>query len=84
MSIETSLTLPQSNRCSAQSPVHWMAPDACPGGDRCLSLSPVAEENHDRVQRAGDWRRVVGLALSLGICGGFWAGVGILLARLLR
>ena len=43
-----------------------------------------SEPSWDSEKRRIDWGAVSGLALSLAIGGGFWVGLGLLVARALR
>ncbi len=66
-------------------PVRWMGLDGCLGGNGFLS-SWLEEDDVD-VEQSGrriNWGAVAGLALSLVISGGFWAGVGFVASRLMH
>jgi hypothetical protein len=50
----------------------WVVPDFV-GGDW-----------DDDFQEQGIWNKLLGVAVVLGVSGGFWTGVGFLIARLVR
>ena len=65
-------------------PLRWVGMDECMGGTRFLS-SWLGDHNDSDEQREGiNWGAIAGLTISFAISGGFWAGVGVLVARALK
>ena len=64
-------------------PVRWTMLDPCVGGNRFLKslLGPDSDGPHSE-QRRINWGAICGIGISFVISAGFWAGVGLLLARL--
>ena len=75
---------PQASTRTMRVPLRWVGMDECMGGTGFLS-SWLGDDNDSDQQREGvNWGAIAGLAVSFVISGGFWAGVGILVARALR
>jgi len=72
---------PQASSRAMRVPMRWMCLESGLGGSRFLS-SWLGDDN-DSDHRSGriNWGAIAGLALSFAISGGFWAGVGLLIAR---
>ena len=75
---------PQASTRAMRDPVRWMGLDSGLGGSGFLSS--WLDDNHDSGERRRhlNWGAIAGLTASLVISGGFWAGVGILLSRVLK
>ena len=75
---------PQASTRRMRVPLRWVGMDECMGGARFLS-SWLGDDNDPGQQREGvNWGAIAGLAISFVIGGGFWAGVGVLVARALK
>lgn len=75
----------QASTRTMRVPVRWMSLDSCPGGgNRFLNAWLDDSNDSDQLQRSVNWGAIAGLAISFVISGGFWAGVGVLLARGLK
>ena len=64
-------------------PIRWMALDPCLGKSGFLSswVSNDYEEQGEERRRI-KWRAICGMAMAFAIGAGFWAGVGLLISRL--
>lgn len=66
-------------------PVRWIDMDRCMGGGNGFLNAWLADSNDsDQLQRSVNWGAIAGVAISFVISGGFWAGVGVLVARALK
>jgi hypothetical protein len=66
-------------------PVRWIGLDSCTDGGNGFLNAWLADGNDsDQPQRSVNWGAIAGLAISLVMSGGFWAGVGFLVARALK
>jgi len=75
---------PQASTRTMRVPLRWVGMDKCMAGTRFLS-SWLGDDNDPGQQRDGvNWGAIAGLAISFVISGGFWAGVGVLVARALK
>lgn len=74
---------PQASTRAMRVPVRWMGLDGCLSGSGFLS-SWLEDGGVDEPRRYVNWGAIAGLAISLVISGGFWAGVGMLATRFLR
>jgi len=75
---------PQASTRSMRVPVRWIELDECMGADGFLS-SWLGDDKDPVNSRAHiNWGAVTGLAISLVIGGGFWAVLGLMVARLLK
>src|ERR1700758_380588 len=74
---------PQASTRSMRVPLRWMALDGCMGGNQFLSLWLGDDHDSDQSRQRLNWGALAGLAASFVISGGFWAGVGVLVARAL-
>lgn len=72
---------PQASTRTMQVPVRWMGLDSGLGGNKFLSSWLGDDNDPDERRRRVNWGAIAGLALSFAISGGFWAGVGLLIAR---
>lgn len=75
---------PQATTRSMRVPVRWMELDECMGANRFLSSWLGDNDNHDPSRRRLNWGAIAGVAISFVISSGFWAGVGILIARAVK
>lgn len=75
---------PQASTRAMRVPVRWMCLDSGLGGSRFLGAWLDDDNDSDRSHQRVKWGAVAGLALSLVISGGFWAGVGVVALRTLR
>jgi hypothetical protein len=75
---------PQASTRSMRVPLRWMDLDRCIGGNQFLSSWLADDDYPDQVRRRLNWGALTGLAISFVISGGFWAGVGVLVARTVR
>jgi len=73
---------PQASTRAMRVPMRWMGMDGCLSGNGFLS-SWLEDNDLDEPRRQINWGAIAGLAISLAISGGFWAGLGVLAARLL-
>jgi hypothetical protein len=73
---------PQASTRAMRVPMRWMGMDGCLSGSGFLS-SWLEDDDLEEPRRQINWGAIAGLAISLAISGGFWAGVGVLAARLL-
>ena len=64
-------------------PIRWMALDPFLGKGGFLS-SWVSSDHEEQVgeSRRINWRAICGMAMAFAIGAGFWAGVGLLISRL--
>jgi hypothetical protein len=74
----------QSSTRSARVPVRWMDLDSSMGTNRFLSSWLGDNNDSDEPKRRLNWGALAGLAISFVISGGFWAGVGVLIARAVK
>ncbi len=74
---------PQASTRAMRVPMRWMGLDGCMSGSGFLN-SWLEAEDFDAPRGQLNWGAVAGLAISLVISGGFWAGLGVLAARFLR
>lgn len=75
---------PQSSTRTLFVPSRWVGMDESMGGTGFLS-SWLGDDNDSDQQCEGvNWGAIAGLAISFVIGGGFWAGVGVLVARALK
>jgi hypothetical protein len=72
---------PQASTRAVRLPVRWMVLDSGLGGSGFLSAWLDDDNDSDQRRRRINWGAIAGLALSFAIGGGFWAGVGLLIAR---
>lgn len=72
---------PQASTRAMRIPVRWMRLDSGLGGSGFLGSWLGDDNDSDQRRRRINWGAIAGLALSLVISGGFWAGVGLLIAR---
>ena len=75
---------PQASTRVMHVPVRWMGLDSGLGGSGFLSLWLGDDNDLDQPRRRINWGAIAGLALSFVISGGFWAGVGLLVARTVK
>lgn len=75
---------PQTGTRTMRVPMRWVGLDGSMGGTGFLS-SWLGDDNDSDQQRQGvNWGAIVGLAVAFMISGGFWAGMGVLVARALK
>jgi len=72
---------PQASSRAMRVPMRWMCLESGLGGSRFLSSWLGDDNDSDHRSRRINWGAIAGLALSFAISGGFWAGVGLLIAR---
>ena len=72
---------PQASSRAMRVPMRWMCLESGLGGSRFLSSWLGDDNDSDHRCRRINWGAIAGLALSFAISGGFWAGVGLLIAR---
>lgn len=72
---------PQASSRAMRVPMRWMCLEKGLGGSRFLSSWLGDDNDSDQRRRRINWGAIAGLALSFAISGGFWAGVGLLIAR---
>jgi hypothetical protein len=65
-------------------PVRWVGLDANIGGSGFLGAWLGDENGSDQPSQRLNWGAIAGLAISFVISGGFWAGVGVLIARIAK
>ena len=65
-------------------PMRWIELDGNMGGSGFLGGWLGDNNDPDQPSRSFNWGALAGLALSFVIGGGFWAGVGLLIARMAR
>jgi hypothetical protein len=65
-------------------PVRWMGLDSGLGGSGFLSSWLGDDNDSGERRRRMNWGAIAGLALSFAISSGFWAGVGLLVARTVK
>ena len=75
---------PQASTRSKCIPLRWMTLDGCMGGNEFLSSWLGENNDSDEPRQRLNWGALAGLGVSFVISGGFWAGVGVLVARALR
>ena len=75
---------PQVSTRSMRVPLRWMTLDGCMGANGFLGSWLDDEHDPDQGQRHLNWGAIAGLAISFVISGGFWAVVGVLVARALK
>lgn len=63
-------------------PVRWIGLDGNIGGSGFLGA--WLGDDNDQTSRSFNWGALAGFAISFVIGGGFWAGVGLLIARMVR
>ena len=75
---------PQTSTRTMRVPMRWVGLDGSMGGSGFLS-SWLGDDNDSDPQQPGvNWGAIAGLTIAFMISGGFWAGVGVLVARALR
>jgi hypothetical protein len=74
----------QTSTRSARAPVRWMDLDGPTGANRFLSSWLGDDNDSDEPKGRLNWGALAGLAISFVIGGGFWAGVGVLIARAVK
>ncbi len=72
---------PQASTRTMHVPVRWMGLDSSLGGSGFLGSWLGDDNDSDQRRQRINWGAIAGLALSFAISGGFWAGVGLLIAR---
>ena len=72
---------PQASTREMRVPVRWMCLDSGLGRSGFLSSWLGDDNDSDQRPRRINWGAIAGVALSFAISGGFWAGVGLLIAR---
>jgi hypothetical protein len=75
---------PQASTRAMRVPVRWMCLESGLGGSRFLSSWLGDDNDSDQSRKHINWGAVAGLTLSFAISGGFWAGVGLLIARTVK
>lgn len=75
---------PQASTRSMRVPLRWMDLDRCIGGNQFLNSWLGDDDDPYQVRQRLNWGALAGMAISFVISGGFWAGVGVLVARALR
>jgi hypothetical protein len=64
--------------------VRWINLDSGLGGNGFVSSWLGDDNDSDQRRRRINWGAIGGLALSFAISGGFWAGLGVLIARTVK
>ena len=72
---------PQASTRAMRVPARWMGRDRGAGGSGLFSSWLGDDNDSEQPRRHVNWGAIAGLALSFAISGGFWAGVGLLIAR---
>ena len=77
---------PQARTLSMRVPVRWMGLDGNMGANGFLSswLDGDGDNDREKPRRRINWGAIAGLAVSFVISGGFWTGIGVLVARALN
>ena len=75
---------PQTSTRTMHVPMRWVGLDGSMGGTGFLSSWLGDDNDSDQQRRRINWGAIAGLAVSFAISGGFWAGVGVLVARALK
>jgi hypothetical protein len=75
---------PQASTRTMRVPVRWMCLDSGLGRSGFLSSWLGDDNGLDERRRPINWGAIAGLALSFAVSGGFWAGVGLLIARTVK
>ena len=75
---------PQASTRSMRVPLRWMELDKCVGGYQFLSSWLGDDRDSDQPRQRLNWGVLAGVAISFVVGGGFWAGVGLLIARSVR
>jgi len=75
---------PQASTRSMRVPVRWMGLDGCLGGNGFLSSWLDDDNAFGQPRRCINWGAIAGMTLSLVISGGFWAGLGLLISRIVK
>ena len=75
---------PQASTRSMRVPLRWMELDQCMGTNQFLSSWLGDDHGSDQSRQRLNWGVLAGVAISFVIGGGFWAGVGLLIARSVR
>lgn len=75
---------PQASSRAMRVPMRWMCLEKGLGGSRFLSSWLGDDNDSDQRRQRINWGAIAGLALSFAISGGFWAGVGLLIARTVK
>jgi hypothetical protein len=75
---------PQASTRSMRIPLRWIELDGCMGANQFLSSWLGDNHDSDQPRRRLNWGALAGMAISFVISGGFWAGVGLTIARSLR
>ena len=65
-------------------PMHWIELDGNMGGSGFLGGWLGDDNDSAQASPSFNWGALAGLALSFVIGGGFWAGVGLLIVRVVR
>ena len=73
----------QTSTRSTRVPLRWTDLDGCMRANGFLS-SWLGDDNDSGEPRRLNWGAFAGLAISFVISGGFWAGVGVLIARAVK
>ena len=64
-------------------PMHWIGLDGNMGGNEFLGAW-LDDNDSGQPRHRFNWGALAGLAISFVVGGGFWAGVGLLIARVVR
>lgn len=72
----------QASTRTMRVPVRWIGLDGNIGGSGFLGA--WLGDDNDQTSRSFNWGALAGFAISFLIGGGFWAGVGLLIARMVR
>ena len=75
---------PQASTRTMRDPMRWIGLDSRLGSGGFLSSWLNDDNDSDQSRRHVNWGAFAGLALSLVISGGFWAGLEALVARTVR
>ena len=75
---------PQASTRSMRVPVRWMGLDGCLGGNGFLSSWLDDDRDPGALRRHINWGAIAGLTVSFVLSGGFWAGVGVLISRIVN
>jgi hypothetical protein len=75
---------PQTSTRTMRDPMRWMGLDSGLGSGGFLSSWLDDDNDSDLSRRHVSWGAIAGLALSLVITSGFWAGLETLVARTVR
>ena len=78
------LQFPPQESTRASVPMRWMGLDSGLGRNGFLGSWLGDDNDSDQPRRRMNWGAIAGLALSFAISGGFWAGVGVVVSRVLK